>query len=202
MKNKNIGIQELSLLVALFFLSCHMYNSKEIIKRGEQVLSQNKEKLKKIIKISNEIAKDSCVMYKIMTSKTTDIFHFSEYKFNKHTEKIEKGPFLDISNKNKELIWKTLPYEYFSDFTFVKGIYVSFLFDHVRDKKSKYAKLIYFYDKETFKQLFSNYYTFYEKQTNIVENKKWLYFYDNHWAITTSSDMFRRTTQECKKMAP
>ena len=192
------------IVILLFFLfsiiSCHIYTPSEIIEKGYKVKESHKEQLKKLIEYTNKLAKDECMMYSIYTSPKTELFEFSVYYYDKKENKFIES-FLDINNKSKNFIQSNLPKKYITDVLFTKDIYAAFDFRHTRDKEYRYAKLIYCHNKEFFKKLFINY-TYYEKNqiNDINDTCNWVYFYDDHWAITTSSVVFKLTEEECKNL--
>lgn len=187
-------------LIGLFivFASCNMYHPIDIVNKGKQIIDANKDALDSLIVLSNKIAPDSCGMYQISTSSTTDYFNPVIFYYDKVTKDVKNGGSFHISNENMELINKLLPKNDISDFMFVSDLYVTFSHEHYRDYNNQYAEIIYCYNKNKFKKLFSQY-SFYEKgqEKNILDKSNWVYFYDSNWAITTSSTYFKKTREEC-----
>ena len=183
---------------SVFVTSCNMYETDELIDNGRKALKDNSEKLEKLINHSNELAEKPCKMYKIKTSLGTDYFKFSEFFYSAKEHKVKEGDYVDVSNYDKEKIWDYRPKKIITQFYFVKDLYAFFELDPYRSYSKKRAKLIYCYKKDHFKKLFSNY-TFYEKdqRNEIVDSLDWVYFYDDHWAITTSDPFFHKSRKEC-----
>ena len=190
----------LILVFSLIFLSaCNIYTANDMIDKVGEVKKINTKNLTKIIELTKHLDVKNYTLYSISTSRTTDGYSFQEYTFD--GEKNKFNGFVDIERINLNTIWDNLPNKEITDFIFVKNIYISFRFDHVRDEQMKYAKLIYCFKKDIFKKLFPDY-NFYEKNqlVEIKANENWMYFYDNNWALTTSSDMFKMTKGACEKI--
>lgn len=189
------------LFLAVFVFSCNMYETKELIENGKKTIEDNNKKLEKLINLSNEMAENTCKMYKIMTSRSRDFFKFSEFYYSLQEHRVKEGDYIDISNYNKKKVWEYRPKKIITRFYFVKDLYVFFELDPYRNYNDKRAKLIYCYKKKLFKNLFSNY-SFYEKDqiNEIVDSLDWVYFYDDHWAITTSDPFFHKARKECLEL--
>lgn len=189
------------LFFTVFVSSCNMYETEELIENGKKTLEENSKKLEKLINLSNEMAENTCNMYQIMTSRSTDFFSFSEFYYRSKEHKVKEGDYIDVSNHDKKKIWEYRPKKIITQFYFVKDLYVFFELDPYRSYSKKRAKLIYCYKKDYFKKLFSNY-SFYEKdqRNEIVDSLDWVYFYDDHWAITTSDPFFHKSRKECLEL--
>lgn len=198
----NIKIFFWSLFSFVLITSCNMYKANEIIEKGEQTIRKHQHNIEELINISNDLVNKQCRMYMITTSATTDIFLFSEHYYDNENQRIkETGSFIDISESNKNKIWDYRPKSDITEFTFVKNAYIFFKLNKYRSYSNNRAKLIYCYNKDIFMSLFSNY-AFFEKgqQNEINDSLKWVYFYDEHWAITTSSPFFQKTIEECNEI--
>ena len=91
------------------FTSCDIYKTKDILEKGKQILAENKNDLEFLIQISKRIAKDSCSMYEVFTSRNTDFFEFSEWYFDQKGGEIKEGNYLNIEEADKNLISNRLP---------------------------------------------------------------------------------------------
>lgn len=198
---KKSKIQHFLIVFLFVFASCNMFHPIDIIDKGKQIIEANRSAFDSLVALSYQIAPDSCSMYGILTSSRTDYFDPNIFYYDKADKNIKEGETFDISSKEEDLINHLLPKEDCSDFMFVKGLYVAFSHDHYRDYDYRYAEIIYCSDKNKFKKLFPDY-RFYEKgqEKEIPEKSKWVYFYDNNWAITTRSIYFHKTQQECLEL--
>lgn len=192
-------IDKIIVFALLLLVSCKMYDIITLVSKSELIKNKNLENLENIISLIQRFSLKDCVFYKIKTSNTTDAFFVDNSYYNGRF--IVSDGSLRVSDSDKQIIQDNLPKKHITGFTFVKNAYISFRFSHLRDMEREYAKLIYFYNKDVFKKLFPTY-TFYDKDEidNIDEKKDWVYFYDDHWAITTSDDMSKLSKEICKEI--
>lgn len=183
--NWNLNKLLIILGVLLIFTACDVYNIGDIIKKGKQFKTDNNNKLDSLITISNNLAIDTCNIYSILISPVTDFFAFKEFKYSVENKSLLISKYCNISDLDKKKIYSYFPIDEMEELYFVKNSYVSFDLSHCRDKNWNNVSVIYCYNKEKFKNTFSDYIYFeigQEKEIN--DQKKWVYFYNDHWAIT------------------
>ena len=187
------------IILLIFLISCDMYKSDDIIEIVGNRLNEKEQLYVEVSKIINEFDIDTCSMYGVMTSLSTDAFSLTEYYYDINKNELVDKRDIKVNYEKAQAVNRLCKENKTIDIFFVKDIYTSFAMFRCRDKEKRVAELIYFKDKEIFKKLFPDR-IYYENvdASEVDEQKKWVYFYNDHWAVTTRSTYFKKTTCECK----
>jgi hypothetical protein len=188
------------LILTFSFSSCNIYSDEEIIEFGEEVINLHDEDLLNLFYIVNELITDTFTMHSVSISNTTDQFVFFtfSYDLNNHNKKIF-GKSIKIGANLENKIRNFFPKKKTTSLVIFKEVFVSFELYRCRNKQYEYAKLLFVNNKGAFIKLFPEY-EILETSSAINNKSNWVYFYDDQWAITTSSDIIRLTTEECEKL--
>ncbi|PLX01109.1 MAG: hypothetical protein C0594_14400 [Marinilabiliales bacterium] len=197
MTNKYIRL--IFIFISVVTTSCNIYETNEILEKGNHILTKYKESFNNTKKELETVSLEDCLIYKLNTSRATDRFVFSKRTFNEDSQSFVLDEEIRLSKSKKAAIDSKIAKDIFQDIVIVKKKYMSFRLSEIRDIKKKRAKLIYCYDKESFVQLFDGSKFYSSNESNkILENENWFYFYDDNWVITTSSDMFKTSRKLCE----
>ena len=190
------------IIISLILVSCDTYSTNDLIQEGAEIKLKYSLELNGLIIIADSLAEKPCVNYQISTSKTTNYFAFEEFVYNKERDIILSGEVFNYDENLEKKIGDIIPREHITNFNFVKNGFVIFFLGSIRDKKLNYASLIYCINKEKFFKLFPDYKVYNEETINELKDitENWVYFYDNNWAITTSSTVYKMSKEECNQI--
>ncbi|MFW5879519.1 MAG: hypothetical protein ACOCUV_01710 [bacterium] len=188
----------LVIFLAINISSCNIYNDEEIIEYGEEAIKLHSNELLNIFYLVNELITDTFTMHSITISNSTNHFVFFTFDYDeKYHDKKFLRKTIKLEPDLKNIIRNSFPKKKTTSLVILKDIFVSFELYRCRNRQYEYAKLLYIKNKEAFVKLFSEY-RLYTSLTEIKNKTDWVYFYDDRWAITTSSDVMRLTKEECK----
>lgn len=178
----------LPIILSLLFSSCNVYNDQELIEEGKLLIDKYSEKLKDLYSFTEKnISADTCVYYRVNTSRTTDRFDLdSTYFKNIPNYSITNSFPIKTDESLSSEIRKRLPLDDINNFYFIKDIFIAFNLSKYRNNNRNYIRLVYIFDEERFKRIFSEYNFFkYDNRNTVDINKKWICLYEGRWAITS-----------------
>lgn len=188
--------------LAMAIMSCDTYSTKDLIDAGSRIKRVNSEKLKQLSQKASELAESPCVLYQISTSRERTYFAFESFKYDTTRNATLLDEVYDYDDELVSFMRENIPYKEMTDYGFLKDVYVEFYLEFYRDKELDNTSLLYVIDKETFLKLYPNFKEYNEENIHNLTNKSenWIYFYDDEWAITTSSTVYKMPQKECLKI--
>ncbi len=191
------------LFLMLLIASCDLYHPKEMIKIGDERIKEDKSKFDSLVKISNRLALNYCTLSILTSNCISEIYPYVD-----SIKDVGNGTDFDIARKDEQFIFRYKPRNDLEDIIAVKDLWVAFDLQNERDayrfkidQSSHYGKIIYCFDEDKFKKCFPKYHYYSGNQIgSIPDSVHWVYFYDGHWGITTSSVFLCIDSTECKKI--
>ena len=193
-------------IFGIFFLlvSCNTYDTDGLIDEGDQIRNSYSNNFIQLTMITDSIITDSCFPYYISATGHLPnmLISFERRKYEIESDRVLTTDIFKMDEEIKKEIGKAIPIHLVRRMGFLKNSHIWFRLDHYRSKDFKYSDLVYVYDKEKFKMLFPHH-IYYDKD-NIHEHEdikeRWIYFYDDNWAITTSYLVPKMTQDECLQL--
>lgn len=190
------------IMILQVLVSCDTYSTKDLISEGFKIKKEEFGNFNELIKIAGSLNPNPCVVYQISTSRTTSYFSFISLKYNDDTSFVIEDEMFEYDEHLENRVRDNMPYENCSDFSFMENLYVKFPLDFHRNKQYNYASIIYCMDKDKLLKLLPELIA-YDNKT--IENLKddsehWIYFYDDKWAISTSSLVYKTSKEDCNQI--
>lgn len=176
--------------IVIFIQSCDTYSTEGLINKGEEIINEYKDELHMVKNWANKFAKDTLHVYRFDWSSSTDYFSFAQYPLN--NVDILHVHHLDITENDMELVWNSSLDDITTRIGFIKDNFYIFHLYPYRDRKLRDARILYVQDKAKLQHIFQNW-TFYNpnEKSKIDNEKEWVYFYDENWAITIGESYFK-----------
>ena len=184
------------------FVSCDTYSTEDLISEGLKIKNEDFSNFNKLIEIADSLNPSPCIVCQISTSRSTSYFSFISLKYNDDTSFVIEDEMFEYDEHLEKRVRDNMPYENCSDFRFMKKLYVTFPLDFHRDKRYNYASLIYCMDKDKLLKLLPKLIAYDNKTIkNLIDDSEhWIYFYDDKWAVSTSSLVYKTSKEDCNQI--
>lgn len=175
-----VYMNKLYIISFLLLLSACISSNDDFIKDGKNIIYKFDTRLEGIIPICDSIFVDSCNVFYILTSPTTDLFAQGA----EIDELYYKGCMLEATDQQSKAISDSIVRPELSRIGFMKGVYVSFGMSYVNhgDEGIKLVKIL---DKVKFDELFN---LLLVTDKRVCETQyNWIYPVNNDWYIVSGS---------------
>ncbi len=160
------------------------------INKGEEIIYEYKDELHMVKNWANKFAKDTLHVYRFDWSSSTDYFSFEQYPLN--NVDILHVHHLDITENDMVLVWNSSLDDITTRIGFIKDNFYIFHLYPYRDRKLRDARILYVQDKAKLQHIFQNWAFYNPNEKSKIDNEKeWVYFYDEKWAITIGESYFK-----------
>jgi hypothetical protein len=157
---------------------------------------KDKTQFDSLVKVCNRVSINyhTCVI-QIAQSFSNESYYYDNRIKDNEEDSIE----WNISSEDKKSIAKYYTGDVY-DIIIIKNLCVCLKLKTAYDKNDRVLQVIYVYDKNKFEQCYPTY-TYPDKQNETISDKTdWVYFYDNHWAISPCSVFLQMDTIEIRKI--
>lgn len=173
------------------FSACNTYDDERIISKTKIILDENYRNIVDINKAIEYENLDSCLVYWIMVSSTTDGILFNSYRPGQRNA-IVHHRVGSLSISLLEVLRKKIPSDYCSNIWIHPGLMIAYEISTIRNKKFEYVSLVYAWEGDDWRlfnvmtrptnALLRHDIEVYNEDFSINESNS-LYYYGNGFAV-------------------